>query len=275
MDPLAERIGRLRRLAGLAVVALMVSVAWTVPAPAHATPNYPALMGAISGPTVVGRGLQVQYVVTGTGGPAFTLSGTQVGNITYNATVSGANVSTASIRPATGTLANGQAVLRFTAANLTEAMKVNVELTSSYHSAHASSNLTLSIQVVQPYLLSGTLIAGATTVAGFNMTVTVDGTPVGQVSVPAIAANGSYTFTFDYVPQSLAPGWHTIAISVAPQHGLVTFVGGVQELSAQFYITSPPPNYALDVGVGIAALAAAFFIWGSVVGARRRGRRVR
>lgn len=275
MDSLAKGTRWYRRLVGLAVLTLLVSVAWTVPAPAHATANYPTITGTISGPTVVGRALHAQYTVTGTGGPAFTLTGARVGNITYNATLSGTNVSTASIKPATGNINSGQVVLQLTAPNVTGGMTLRVQLTSSYQRVNMSSNLTFSIQVVQPYILSGILVAGATPVTGFNMTVTVDGTPVGQVTVPAIAANGTYTFTFNYVPQSLAPGWHTIAVSVTPQHGLVTFLGGVQEMSTQFYLTSPPPNYVLDFGVGIAALAAAVFIWGSVVGARRRGPRVR
>jgi hypothetical protein len=244
-------------------------------APAHAATSYPPLTGTITGPSIVGRSLQANYIVNGTGGPAVAANGTTVGNITYNATLSGANVTTASIAPTPGVLVNGTVLLRFTAPNLTEVVTLQVKLTSSYGGVNVSTNLSYKIHVVPPYVLAGTLVAGATAVTGFNMTVTVDGVPVGRVVVPSIAANGSYSFTFDYVPQSLAPGWHTIAVSVAPEHGLVTFTGGLQQLSVDFFITGSPPDYALDVAVGIAAFAVAVFIWGSVVGARRRGRRTR
>ncbi len=232
-------------------------------------------METTTGPSVVGRTLQVQYVVTGSGGPAEAPNGTTVGNITYNATLSGNNVTSALIAPPTGVLVNGSVILRFTAPNVTELVKLRIELTSSYDNHNESMNFTNSIQVVPPYVLAGLLVAGPTTVTGFNMTVTLDGVPVGQVVVPTISANGSYRFTYDYVPVSLSPGWHTIAVSLTPEHGLVTFQGGVEQLSAQFFITSAPPDYALDVGIGVAAFAVAVFIWGSVVGARRRGRRPR
>jgi hypothetical protein len=260
---------------GLALVLLLMLVAVGLPGPAHAASSTPKIQGTITGPSIVGRNLQAQYVVNGSGGPAEAANGTQVGNITFNATLSGNNVSTASISPPTGVLVNGTVTLRFTAPNLTEKVTLKVELTSTLGKANQSANFTFQIQVVAPYRLAGTLDAGPTSVSGFNMTVTVDGVPVGRVVVPSIGANGSYAFTFDYVPQSIAPGWHTIAISLAPEHGLVTFQGGVEQLSLEFFITSPPPDYALDVGVGIAAFAVAVFIWGSVVGARRRGRRTR
>ena len=254
---------------------MLVAAALAVAPPAHAAASYPPITGTISGATTVGRTLQATYLVNGTGGPAVSASGVTVGNITFNATLSGNNVSSASIAPPTGILVKGEVTLRFTAPNVSEVVTLRVELTSSYHGQNASSNLTFAINVVQPYVLSGTLVAGATSVTGFNMTVSVDGTPVGQIAVPTISANGSYHFSYNYVPQSLGAGWHTIAVSVAPQHGLVSFQGGIQELSVQFYVMGPSPDYVLDVGVGVVAFAAAVFIWGSVVGARRRGRRVR
>ena len=271
-----ERIEDRRRLAALGWVVLLAVLAVGLPVLAHAAAGtYPPVTGAISGPSIVGEGLTAQYIVNGTGGPAFGQGGTAVGSIAFNATLSGNNVSGASIQPATGVLVNGQTTLQFRAPNASEIIKLRVVLTSSASGQNATLSLNMSIRIVAPYVLSGTLQAGPTAVSGFDMTVTVDGTPVGQVAVPAIAANGTYHFSFDYAPPSLSAGWHTIAVSVAPQHGLVTFTGGVEQLTLQFYVTSPPPDYALDVGVGIAAFAAAVFIWGSVVGARRRGRRVR
>ncbi|MFZ0830388.1 MAG: hypothetical protein WCB18_08795 [Thermoplasmata archaeon] len=275
MGSLFERGRRRGAWTALGLLLLLTLVVVGLPTPAHAATSYPTIVGTITGPSIVGRALQANYIVNGSGGPAQAANGTQVGNITFNATLSGTNVTTASISPPTGILVNGGVLLRFTAPNITEVVTLQVELTSSYAGANVSMNFTSKIHVVAPYVLGGTLVAGPTTVTGFNLTVTVDGVPVGRVVVPTIAANSSYSFTFDYVPQSLAAGWHTIAVSLAPEHGLVTFKGGLQQLSMDFFITSPPPDYALDVAVGIAAFAVAVFIWGSVVGARRRGRRVR
>jgi hypothetical protein len=265
-----------RRLGCLALLALLVLVGLGLPAPVHAaTSSYPAIVETTTGPSVVGKGLQATYVVSGSGGPAEAANGTMVGNITYNATLSGRNVSSASIDPTPGVLINGSVILRFTAPNLTEVVTITIDLTSTYQGHNASMNFTTKVQIVAPYVLSGLLMAGPTTVTGFNLTVTVDGTAVGHVAIPTIVANGSYRFTYDYVPQGLGAGYHTIAVSLAQEHGLVTFTGGVEQISLQFYITGPPPDYALDVGIGIAAFAVAVFIWGSVVGARRRGRRAR
>jgi hypothetical protein len=266
-----------RRLAGLGLLVLVLAVGLGLPAPAHASSStYPPIVEKTTGPSVVGKGLQVQYVVNGSGGPAEAPNGTQVGNITFHASLSGTNnVSSASIAPPEGVLINGGVILRFTAPNITQTVTLTVELTSNYSGHNESQNFTTKIQIVTPYVLSGLLVAGPTTVTGFNMTVTVDGAPVGQVAVPTIVANGTYRFSFNYVPDSLAAGWHTIAVSLAPEHGLVTFKGGVEQLALSFYVAGPPPDYFLDVGIGVAAFAVAFFIWGSVVGARRRGRRTR
>jgi hypothetical protein len=272
-----DRSGRIVR--GLWTAGVLLFLALSVlllPAPAHAATSYPPITETTTGPSVVGRGaLQVQYVVNGSGGPAEAANGTLVGNITFNATLTGNNVTTAAIAPPTGVLVGGSVTLRFTAPNQTEVVTLHIELTSKYKAAIESKNFTTLIQVVEPYVLSGTLVAGSTAVSGFNMTVTVDGRAVGRVVVPTISANGSYHFTFNYVPQGLAEGWHTMAVSVAPEHGLVTFAGGVQQLSVQFYVSGAPPDLTLDFAVGLAAFAVAVFIWGSVVGARRRGRRAR
>lgn len=237
--------------------------------------SYPTIEHTLVGPSIVGTGLKAEYNLSASGGPALAANGTTVGFIDFNVTLGGTNVTSASIQPPTGVLVNGSVILTFTAPNLTQVVTMHVELNSSYHNTSVIDHFNQTVRIVSPYVLSGTLVAGRTAVTEFNMTVTVDGTPVGVVEVPSIQANSSYSFKYDYVPVGLAPGWHTIAVSVVPQHGLVEFQGGVQQLTLDFYITSPPPDYALDVGVGIAAFVGAVFIWGSVVAARRRGRRTR
>jgi hypothetical protein len=265
----------LRLLICLGLLGFLTLSAGGLPSPAHAATSFPMIKETTTGPSVVGRTLTAQYTITGSGGPAEAANGTTVGNITYNATLSGNNVTSALIAPPEGILVNGSAIIRFTAPNVTEVVTIHVELTSGYGNNNVSANFTSQVRVVPPYVLGGLLVAGPTTVTGFNMTVTLDGVPVGTVVVPTIQANGSYRFSYDYVPVSLAAGWHTIAISLTPEHGLVTFQGGVEQESLQFYIESAPPDYALDVAIGIAAFAVAVFIWGSIVGARRRGRRPR
>jgi hypothetical protein len=277
------------RLAHVGLLALLMAVlALSLPGPAHAgvgdrasglrsaATSYPAITEQIVGPSVVGVSLKAEYNLTATGGPAVAPNGTTVGFIDFNITLTGANVTTATMEPPTGVLINGSVILTFTAPSLAEQVTFHIKLTSEYNNTNVTQNFTHVVQIVPPYVLAGTIVAGPTTVSGFNLTVTLDGKPVGNVVIPPITANGSYAFTYDYVPgQGLAAGWHTIAVSLAPEHGMVAFQGGVQQLTLDFFITSPPPDYALDVAIGIAAFAVAVFIWGSVVGARRRGRRAR
>jgi hypothetical protein len=246
------------------------------PAPLTTATSYSTITETTTGPSVVGEALKAEYNVSGFGGPAVAANGTTVGFIDFNVTLTGKNVTTASIDPPTGVLLNGSVILTFTAPNVVEKVTFHINLTSEYNNTNKTRIFNYTVQVVAPFVLTGTLLAGATTVSGFNLTVTVDGKPVGNVVVPSIMANGTYLFTYDYVPtQGIGAGWHTIAVSLAPEHGLVSFPGGVQQMTLQFYIEGAPPDYALDVAIGIAAFAVAVFIWGSVVGARRRGRRAR
>ena len=279
-----------RPVALLGLLAMLLALVFlALPVPAHAgagdrpvselgvaAKNYPPITETIVGPSVVGESLKAEYNLSATGGPAVAPNGTTVGFIDYNITLTGKNVTTATMEPPTGVLINGTVILTFTAPSLAQAVTFHIKLTSEQNSTNVTQNFTHTVQIVPPYVLTGDIVAGPTAVSGFNLTVTLDGKPVGTVDVPSILANGSYMFTYDYVPaQGLAPGWHTIAVSLAPEHGLVAFRGGVQQLTLDFFITSPPPDYALDVALGIAAFAVAVFIWGSVVGARRRGRRAR
>lgn len=264
-----------RRVGGPLLVALALAVMLlAVGVPAQAANSSP-ITETTTGPSVVGRALTATYEINATGGPAVAANGSLVGSLSYNATLSGGNISGASVTPANGPILPAGTAVKFTAPNVTESLTLRVEITSKFGTASVFSNFTTSISIVQPFVLSGTLVVGATTVDGFNMTVAVDGRSVGHVTVPTIRAGQSYAFSFDYVPESIAPGWHTMSVSLAPEHGLVTFQGGLSRLSVQFYVMGAPPDYALDFALGIAAFAVAVFIWGSVVGARRRGRRTR
>lgn len=270
----------LRRLAAtLALVGLVLGLAAALPGGLLVGPVGAAsssagrVTGSIAGPSLVGTGLNISLVVNGTGGPAFNSTGALVGTLTYNATLINGNSTGSSLSPSTGPLTNGTANVTFTAGNLTETLTVNVEINSTYGNESNYTNVTHNVRIVRPYTLTGTLLAGSVEVRSLVLTVTLDGRVVGSFAVSAIAPNSTYAFTFHYVPTTaLATGWHTFAISLAQQHGLVTFPGGLEEYSTAFYVNSPPPNYTVDVLVGVAAFVLAVFIWGAAVGARRRPR---
>lgn len=244
----------------------------------HAAPTLPTtpVVGGIQGPGQVGTGQRASYVVTAHGGPAFAPNGTQTGILAYRASVAGPNTTGAVISPPSGVLVNQTITLSFIAPNLTESMTLYVLITSSIsglNSTNASQNFSLQISIVQPYHVTATLVvAGAESVGGFAITVTLDGAPVGTVTVPTLTAGSNYPVSFSYVAQNLAPGWHTFSMNVAPEHGLVRFAGGGEAFSQQFYVPGPAPDNSWWYLSGAAAFVVALFILTARVGARRRGK---
>jgi hypothetical protein len=225
----------------------------------------------------VGKGLHATFAVSANGGPAVAPNGTQTGIFSYKATLSGTNTTGALVTPVSGVLVNRMTNLSVTAPNVTETVTLAVLVTSSVHGTgtkNVSSNFTTTFRVVQPYHLAATLsVPGPEGSDPFSVTVTLDGTPVGSVAVPALAAGGTYPLGFDYVTGGLSPGWHTFAINLAPEHGLVVFAGGQEVFSESFYVQAPAPNLTLWFVAGAFAFVGAIFIWLMAVGARRRGRR--
>ncbi len=242
--------------------------------PARAA-NVQPLSGAIVGPPVLGTALKSSYLLNASGGPAFASNGTQVGILSFKAALTGANVSGASVTPPSGVLVQGESSVMVTAGNVTGLLTLAVEFTSGYGGQNVSTNVTQAIQVVVPYTLQATLEVGAQGVSPFSLTVTLDGAPVGAVRVASLAPGTQAPVTFHYATLGLPTGWHTFAISLVEEHGLVTFPGGSQEFSQAFYVGSPPASYTVDIIGGIAAFVGALFIWSAVVGGRRRGRRPR
>jgi len=229
--------------------------------------------GNITGPSVLGISTTGQYVVRATGGPALASNGTIVGTYLYNATLSGTNTSTGNIFPPSGTLVNGMTNVTVAAPSLAQGMTLNIQVTSKYNGSSQQTNLSYSIQVVQPYILSITLLVGSgARILPFDLTVFLDGNPVGVMAIPSISANASYTGTFDYVTTGLSSGWHTFSVSLVQEHGLVTFTGGVETFSQSFYVTAPPPDNTIWYIAGTVAFLGAIFIFLTRVAARRRGR---
>ncbi len=263
----------------LLLVALLLSVALvTTGAPATSAREVPAasaatpLVGNITGPTVMGYNSHRDFGINGTGGPAYAANGTLVGNVTYYASVTGANTTGVSISPTESAIVNvsGTQVL-LTVGNVSEVLTIVVELASVYQTNNESLNLTYDVTVVEPYTLTMTILSTTSaTILAFTLLIYLDGTLVGSVSIPSLTGKQSYAATFSYATVSLGSGYHTFTASLVNQHGLVTFANGATTYSYTFYITGAPPNYTLWYVAGAVAFFGAVFIFLTRVAARRR-----
>jgi len=243
------------------------------PSARGAAPSTTPVSGTIDGPSALGATLKSNYTVTAHGGYAEAANGTFVGIYGYNATLSGPNTTDALVAPSSGVLTNGSVVLSVTAPSTLQTLTLYVLVTSSYQGQNISTNLTKTISIVEPFRVNATLLVSASTSVGpFNLTIDLDGAPVGSVAVPVLTAGSSYPISFAYVDVDLSPGWHTFSISVSQLHGLVTFQGGLEQYSQAFYVTGPPPDETTWYLAGGLAFVGAIFIWMTRVGARRRGR---
>ncbi|MGA8542265.1 MAG: hypothetical protein WB947_01785 [Thermoplasmata archaeon] len=263
---------------GVAVIALVLLAGSLVAsgplgvAAGHPVPASTPVTGNITGATVLAYSGAAYYTINATGGPAFAANGTQVGNLTYYASVTGANITGVSIEPSEGGLTNHAALKpQLSVGTITETLTITVEIASVYQTANVSTNLTYTVNVVQPYVLTLDLISTASvTILGFTLIVDLDGTPVGTISVPSLTAKQSYTATFSYATLGLGSGYHTFTVSLPNEHGLVTFAGGSSTYSDTFYVPGSPPNYTLWYLAGAIAFFGAIFIFLTRVAARRR-----
>lgn len=239
--------------------------------------KYPPLTANISGPTLLGTSQSASYHLTGGGGPGYGFNGTEIGTLSFSASVAGvggANTSGVLLTPSAGVFVNGSANLSLTASNLTETLILSVEVTSHYQSTNATDNLTYTVVVIQPYTLTATLVNTSNYgTAPFNLTVELDGAAVGRIKVPGMLAGASSQISYSYVSNSLSPGWHTFSVSLSTQHGLILFANGESQYTTSFYVPPPAPNDTLWYVTGVVAFVGAVFIWLSSVGARRRRRK--
>jgi hypothetical protein len=268
----------LRRAATFAAVLGILALASFVPGlpPAHASPSYGTLSGSIEGPLNVGLSGNATYVVNATGGPAVAVNGTQVGIYSYNASVSGDNTSTVFLSPSGGSMPNGTVTLSLKAGNVSQQLTLYVLVTSSLNgtnTTNTTTNLSYTVNVVTPYRITATIVAGSGgTVGPLNLSVLLDGVPVGTIVVGTLVAGTHFPIAFSYVDPNLSPGWHTFSISLALEHGLVTFAGGAESISQSFYVTGPPPNDTIWYVGGLGVFVGVIFIWTTRVAANRRGR---
>lgn len=257
----------------LLLLASVVGLGAVGVAPAHpiastATP----VQGNVSGKSVLAFNAASFYFINASGGPAFAANGTMIGNLTYYASVTATNLTAVSVVPSTSGFSGGAAQkTELTVGNVSEIVTIVVEIASVYQSSNATLNLTFTVNVVQPYVLTLSLVSDASsTVLGFILIVDLDGTPVGTISIPSLTARESYTATFQYATTGLASGEHTFTVSLTNEHGLVSFAGGGSSFSTSFYVPGPPPNYTLWYVAGGVAFFGAIFIFLTRVAARRR-----
>jgi hypothetical protein len=257
-------------LALLLVPGLLAAVGVLAP-PARAA-GTSAVTGAVTGPTIVSTSSTTPYQVSGFGGPAVSANGTVVGNITFYASVVGPNLTGVTFLPSEGNFTSNQSQTSDLAVgNATETITIDLMVSSVVHGKNQSVNSTFTVTIVQPYVISTTIVASSSGVTTFNVFVTLDGAVIGNVSVPALSAGGTYKLKFEYPTLGLSPGDHTFAISLTQEHGLVTFANGQTQYSETVYVTGPAPDYTLWYVAGIVAFFGAIFIFVTRVAARRRG----
>jgi hypothetical protein len=250
---------------------LLVGLSLAVPVARGATTT--PVTGTVTGPTVLATDATGHYTITGTGGPAIAPNGTQVGNLTFYITLSAPDLTSISVTPAQAALGpgiNGTPIL--TAGSVPETVTMTVMISSVYLHQNVSTNLTYSVTIVQPYVVTATLVNVAqTTVLGFPVAIDLDGQQVGTVQVASLTPGSEYNLSFKYATLGLASGDHTFSISLIAEHGLVVFKGGATQYSQTFYVTGPAPNYTLWYVVGVVAFLGVLFIFATRVAARRRG----
>lgn len=231
-----------------------------------------AVKANLSGPTVLGLGGTGVLRINASGGPAFATNGSLIGNLTYYTAVAGINTTGVLITPAQDLVTNGSANATVEANQVAQVLTISVMVSSTYLTQNESINLTWSFHVVQPYVVAATIVASSSaTVLSFDVDVALDGTIVGTVSVPEIVAGGSYDLSYSYISLGLSSGWHTFTISLASEHGLVTFANGATAYSVSIYVPGTAPNYTVWYVLGIVAFFGVSFIIVTRVAARRRG----
>lgn len=266
---------RTRSRTGLVVVVLLALVlvgsGLALLPSARASPTYPPLTGSVSGPSTLGLNSAHYYILHATGGPAFALNGTQIGNLTFRASLAAINTTAVSLTPTFGAIVNGSYQVSLSVGNVSEAVTIQVEYSSVYQQLNVSLNVTYVVQVVQPYILSGLIQAGSESVLPFQIQVSLDGTPVGMISIPRLSPNQEYNFTYNYLTSGLSSGSHTFTLTLPTQHGQVHFAGGALSYQFTFYVPGPAPDYTLYYALGVAAFIGVILIFLILVGARRRG----
>jgi hypothetical protein len=268
---------RARVLPLLILLALALILAFPLSSAArvetHPGSTHP-LTGNITGPNLLPVAGKGTYVITASGGPAELSNGTVTGNYTYSTSLIGVNTTGGIATPSTGTLKNGTAQISLSAPNNTGSYTLTVNVSSNPRSGNSTHIvLSYSFTVAAPYVISVSLANhNDFTVTGAEIAVILDGSTITTITLPSIAANGTYAFTYNYTTTGLSPGSHTFTLEIQGTYGLLTFSGGGTQLSVSVYVTPPATDYTLYYATGIALVGLAIFISLFVVGGNRRRR---
>ncbi len=251
----------------------LLGLAVTAPAARAATASVAGgLTANITGPTLLSVGSNHRYQIHATGGPAVSPNGTLIGNLTYYAGVSAPDLTGVTITPTSAALLNGtpgQPLLEV--GSIAQTLTIDVMVSSVYNRTNASVNLTYIVQVVTPYVVAAEIVnPGNITVGSFPVLVELDGTQVGNVTVPAINPHADYNLSYNYATLGLGSGYHTFTLSLELAHGLVHFAGGTTSYSETVYVPGPTTDYTLWYVTGAVAFIGVLFIFGARLGARRR-----
>ena len=270
---MTKRTARAHGLAvAIALLGLFVLAANAVPAFGLSTAAA-SVSGTIQGPNVLATHATGKYVINATGGPAVAANGTRVGNLTFYASVSGPHLTGVSLAPETGSITTvGPGNTFLSVSGATETLTIRVMISSTSGTENQSVNLTYTVNVVTPYVVSATLVnSGSATVLGVSVAIALDGTVVGNVSLPAITPGGEYNLSYQYATVGLSPGDHTFSLTIGNPHGLVTFTNGATTYTTTFYVAGPAPDNTVWYVLGVVAFFGVLFIFMTRVAARRRG----
>ncbi len=256
----------------LIVPAFLVGVGLAAP-PARAASTSSPVTGSITGPTVVATSSTDLYHISGWGGPAVAQNGSLNGTITYYVSLVSSNLSGISYAPLRANFTSNTSLRgNLTTGNATVSVLIEVMVSSVFDGKNDSTNFTYTVNVVQPYVVSATIVnTSSATVTGFAVLVLLDGSVVGTVNITTISPGGSFLVSFEYATLGLASGSHTFSLSLVAEHGLVRFANGETTYSETIYIAGASPNYTVWYVAGIVAFFGAIFIFASRVAARRRG----
>jgi len=257
----------------LATVGLSPGSIPSSPAQAALVPATRAVGGNLTGPTILSIGENATFSINASGGPAFNANGTKVGNFTYFASVAASNLSGVSISPAKGNLTgNRSARTSLDVGPNAESVVITVMVSSVYQKQNQSINLSATVAVVVPYVVTAEIINGpSATVLSFPVVIDLDSNPIGTVTVPTLIPGASYNLTFRYPTLGLSSGDHTFSISLANEHGLVHFANGQTSYSTTVYVAPGATNYTVWYVTGAVAFLGVLFIFATRVAARRRG----